>query len=91
MISDVCIEYNKKKKQKEHVALDIDEHDNYCEDEDDKDYDKKYLSKFDILKLNNGWNEKNETYIVRIGENAASFRHMHDKTSNQYTKYDAVL
>lgn len=40
------------------------------------------LSKFDISELNKGWNDKNERIIISIGENAASYKWMHEKNAN---------
>lgn len=42
------------------------------------------ISKFDILLINNGWNDKNETLIASIGENAEVFKWMHEKASKRY-------
>lgn len=49
------------------------------------------VNKFDILLLNNGWNDNNEKFIVSIGENAASFKYMHEKTSVRYLLYDNII
>ena len=49
------------------------------------------LDKLDILALNNGWNDKNEKFIVSIGENAASYKYMHEKVSFRYIIYDRII
>lgn len=49
------------------------------------------LDKLDILALNNGWNDKNEKFIVSIGENSASYKYMHEKVSFRYTIYDRII
>jgi hypothetical protein len=42
------------------------------------------LHKADLMKLNNGWNDKNERIIISIGENAASYKWMHEKCANHH-------
>lgn len=42
------------------------------------------LHKTDLILLNNGWNDKNEKLIISIGENAASYKWMHEKCSAYY-------
>ena len=37
------------------------------------------LHNVDLILLNNGWNDKNEQIIISIGENAASYKWMHEK------------
>ncbi len=49
------------------------------------------FSKIDILQLNNGWNDKNERIIVSIGENSASYKWMHDKSSQIYTSLHKMM
>jgi hypothetical protein len=49
------------------------------------------FSKIDILQLNNGWNDKNERIIVSIGENSASYKWMHDKSSQIYTTLHKMM
>lgn len=49
------------------------------------------LDKLDKLALNNGWNDKNEKFIVSIGENSASYKYMHEKVSFRYTVYDRII
>ena len=48
-------------------------------------------TKLDLLVLNNGWNDKNETLIVSIGENAAAYKWMHEKSNSKYSCYDKLL
>lgn len=47
--------------------------------------------KIDKLLLTNGWNDKNEKLIVLIGENAATYKYMHNNVSNRYFLYDNIL
>jgi len=49
------------------------------------------LGKLDILALNNGWNSNNEKFIVSIGENAASYKYMHEKVAARYVIYDRII
>lgn len=49
------------------------------------------ISKFDILVFNNGWNDKNEKLIVSIGENAASYKWMHQKSFGMYTNLNRFI
>lgn len=41
--------------------------------------------KIDLMILNNGWNDKNERMIISIGENAASYKWMHEKSASYYS------
>jgi len=61
------------------------------EEDEDIDYKPSKPSKLDILIINEGWNNKNEQFIVNIGENSASFKYMHDKVSARYIIYDNVI
>lgn len=49
------------------------------------------LNKSDAMLLNNGWNDKNERIIVSIGENAASYKWMHEKSAHLYSVFHQVL
>lgn len=47
------------------------------------------LKKVDLMNFNNGWNDKNERIVISIGENAASYKWMHEKcASNQRIIYN---
>ena len=48
-------------------------------------------NKIDILLLNNAWNDKNERLIISIGENAASYKWMHEKSHSKYKLYNKIL
>jgi hypothetical protein len=48
-------------------------------------------AKIDLLILNNGWNDNNERLIVSIGENAASYKWMHEKCSSKNSNYSKIL
>ena len=54
-------------------------------------YNESAISKLDALILNNGWNDKNEVLIVSIGENAASFKWMHEKCGYRYSLYNKII
>lgn len=45
----------------------------------------------DYLIINKGWNDNNERLIVSLGENAASYKWMHEKCSTMYSKYAKIL
>jgi hypothetical protein len=47
--------------------------------------------KMDVMLLNNGWNDKNERMIISIGENAASYKWMHEKSASQYSTYHRIF
>lgn len=49
------------------------------------------LHKTNIILLNNGWNDKNEQLIISIGENAASYKWMHERTSNYYKNISSIF
>ena len=49
------------------------------------------FTKIDLLEINNGWNDNNEKIIVSIGENAASYKWMHDKSAQIYSTLHKVL
>ena len=46
--------------------------------------DKQINDKIDLMNFNNGWNDKNEQLLISIGENAASYKWMHEASSNYY-------
>jgi len=47
-------------------------------------------NKLDLMIINNGWNDKNEILIVSIGENAASYKWMHEKSNKKYSFYNTL-
>lgn len=47
--------------------------------------------KIDILSLTNGWNDKNETIVISIGENAASYKWMHEKSAAFYSMMNRIV
>lgn len=49
------------------------------------------LHKTDLILLNNGWNDKNEQLIISIGENAASYKWMHERSSNYYKNLSSII
>jgi len=40
--------------------------------------------KMELMALTNGWNDKNERMSITIGENAASYKWMHEKSASLY-------
>lgn len=42
------------------------------------------LSKADLIQINRGWNDRNERMIISIGENAASYKWMHERSSGYH-------
>lgn len=47
--------------------------------------------KTELMEINNGWNDKNEHLIISIGENAASYKWMHEKCGNYYRIIQKIL
>ena len=47
--------------------------------------------KNELIELNNGWNDKNERIVISIGENASSYKWMHEKTSGEYKLISKIL
>jgi len=47
--------------------------------------------KVDLIMLTNGWNEKNERIIISIGENAASYKWMHEKSAGYFQSANQIL
>lgn len=47
--------------------------------------------KMDLMLLTNGWNDKNERIVISIGENAASYKWMHEKSAIHYALYHRVF
>lgn len=46
--------------------------------------DKQINDKIDLMNFNNGWNDKNEQLLISIGENAASYKWMHEASANYH-------
>lgn len=42
------------------------------------------LNKLDVMSINNGWNDKNEKIVISIGENASSYKWMHERSASMY-------
>jgi len=76
------------------IEVICDDHDKDAYDKDayDKDaYDKKIQDKIDLMNFNNGWNDKNEQLLISIGENATSYKWMHEASSNYHnTVYNII-
>lgn len=49
------------------------------------------LNKIDILVLNNGWNDRNESVIVNIGKNCEKYMTLHNLSSSKYTLYNRIV
>jgi hypothetical protein len=62
---------------------DIEEEINLTENSNNTDHNttEEVLQKAEIMTLNNGWNDKNERIIISVGENAASYKWMHERCS----------
>jgi hypothetical protein len=56
-----------------------------CESEESNSTDDVF-NKTELMRLNNGWNDKNERLIISLGENAASYKWMHEKCAS-YNKF----
>jgi len=46
--------------------------------------DNSLMNKLDVMSINNGWNDKNEKIIISLGENASSYKWMHERSSSMY-------
>ena len=64
---------------------------NENENENETEIENEIYKKLDVLLLNNGWNDKNEKFIVSIGENSASYKYMHEKISKSYIIIDNII
>lgn len=51
----------------------------------------KTKSKIDSLIVNNSWNDKNERLIASIGENAVSYKWLHEKSAMFYNSVNRIL
>ena len=51
----------------------------------------KVRDKISVMKMNNSWNDRNERLIVSIGENAAGYKWMHEKSAQMYNIISTVL
>lgn len=47
--------------------------------------------KLDIMSVNNCWNDKNERIVISIGENAAAYKWMHERTATYYKSASQTL
>lgn len=47
--------------------------------------------KIDLITLSNGWNDKNERIVISIGENAASYKWMHERSSYLYKTINQIF
>lgn len=76
--------------------MDLQENDNISLDKTDSEKNLNnntniLLHKTDLILLNNGWNDKNERLIISIGENAASYKWMHEKSGVYYKNLSLCL
>jgi hypothetical protein len=53
--------------------------------------DKHINDKIDLMNFNNGWNDKNENLLISIGENAASYKWMHEASSNYHNTIHNII
>lgn len=66
-------------------SINTNTNENYDENINNKsDVGTKLENKLDKMNFNNGWNNKNEKIIISIGENAASFKWMHERSASRY-------
>lgn len=64
---------------------------NNIKNKDDSLNDIRIKNKIDLMNVNNGWNDKNEQLLISIGENAASYKWMHEESSNyRNTLYNII-
>jgi hypothetical protein len=47
--------------------------------------------KVEIMDINNGWNDKNERIVISLGENAASYKWMHEKSASIFRVWQKIL
>jgi hypothetical protein len=47
--------------------------------------------KLDIMSVNNCWNDKNERIVISVGENAAAYKWMHEKSAVRYKMISQAL
>jgi len=47
--------------------------------------------KSELMEINNGWNDKNERLIISIGENAASYKWMHERCGDHYRIIQKIM
>lgn len=76
------IVYNKRMREQNNVKS----HNKYLDDKslDDNSLDNEIKKKINLMNLNNGWNDKNEQLLISIGQNAASYKWMHEASSNYH-------
>jgi hypothetical protein len=48
-------------------------------------------SKLESIIINNSWNDKNEKLLASIGENAASYKWLHEKSNQFYSLLNTIL
>jgi len=53
--------------------------------------DNNLLHKAELMALTNSWNDNNEKIIISIGENAASYKWMHERSASMYTLIYKIL
>jgi hypothetical protein len=47
--------------------------------------------KLDIMSMNNGWNDKNERIVISVGENAAAYKWMHEKSAANFKALSQIF
>lgn len=80
--------------QDDSISIDINENNDDSENnsnENNSNENNLILHKTDLILLNNGWNDKNEKLIISIGENAASYKWMHEKCSSYYKFQNSTI
>ncbi len=60
-------------------------------DDNEEDNNTDLPQKMDVMLLTQGWNDKNERIVISIGENAASYKWMHEKSASEYAFYHKIF
>lgn len=80
-IDKISDKYNLKYDTEEDIEYDIEDENENNSSKHKNSKKSKIFEKSNLLFLNNGWNENNEKIIISIGENAASYKWMHERNS----------
>jgi hypothetical protein len=94
---------NQYQKEDDYLSMDISDSQYTTEPKDDQQEERivnetnnesvanEVFTKINLLEINNGWNDNNEKIVVSIGENAASYKWMHDKSAQIYSNLRKIL
>ena len=67
------------------------DHNNDTNDNSTETSQSDLLHKMNLMAFSNGWNDKNEQIIISIGENAASYKWMHEHSASECSMINATL